>query len=62
MKYKVKISNFTFGVPSSFIGYKYNADQFKLLGHGHGLPDGTSLREFRLDNVGIYNRILIKFK
>lgn len=36
MKYRVKISNFTFGVPSTFIGCKYNPDQFEII----GLADG----------------------
>ena len=37
MKYKVKISNFVFGVPATFIGYNYNAEQFKIIGLGHGI-------------------------
>ena len=32
MKYKVKISNFVFGVPIGFLGYKYNPEQFKIIG------------------------------
>ena len=34
MKYKVKISSFVFGVPMGFLGYKYNAEQFSLIGVG----------------------------
>lgn len=32
MKYKVKISNFTFGVPLGFLGYKYSPAQFEIIG------------------------------
>ena len=31
MKYRVKISNFTFGVPTSFMGYKYTPQQFEII-------------------------------
>lgn len=34
MKYRVKVGNFTFGVPMGFLGYKYNAEQFRLIGIG----------------------------
>ena len=36
MKYRVKISNFTFGVPMGFLGYKYNPEQFEIIGIGDG--------------------------
>ena len=32
MKYKVKISNFTFGVPAALLAYKYNKEQFEIVG------------------------------
>jgi len=31
MKYKVKISNFVFGVPATFIVAKYNPEQFEII-------------------------------
>ena len=31
MKYRVRISNFTFGVPSSIFAYKYNPGQFEII-------------------------------
>lgn len=31
-KYRVKISNFVFGVPPTFIVDNYNAEQFKIIG------------------------------
>lgn len=31
MKYRVKITGFKFGVPASFIGYNYNAEQFEII-------------------------------
>ena len=36
MKYKVKISNFTFGVSIGFLGYRYNPNQFEIVGMGDG--------------------------
>lgn len=32
MKYRVKITGFKFGVPSSIFAYKYNPGQFEILG------------------------------
>ena len=35
-KYRVKISNFVFGVPPTFIGRQYTAEQFILIGTSGG--------------------------
>lgn len=54
MKYKVKLTGFKFGVPSSFIGYNYNAEQFEIigladgeLGEQIGFSDNISEEEWR---------------
>ena len=63
MKYKVKISNFVFGVPTSFMAYKYNPQQwFRILGHEHELIGGGSLAGFMINNSIVWKRLLIKFK
>lgn len=36
MKYKVKLTGFTFGAPRSFLGYSYNPQQFELIGIAGG--------------------------
>lgn len=37
MRYRVKVTNFTFGVPAALLAYKYNKEQFEIVGLGHGI-------------------------
>lgn len=51
MKYKVKISNFVFGVPTQFIRY-YNPEQFEIIGATQrgchdGFPDTVIYDSYR---------------
>lgn len=75
MKYKVKISNFTFGVPQPFLAYEYNPEQFELIGLGFGdlakeagitvNPRGRSDLYYLGKNnkpIVLFARVLIKFK
>ena len=63
MKYRVKISSFVFGVPTSFMTYKYNPQQwFRILGHEHELIGGGSLTGFMVNNSIVWKRVLIKFR
>ena len=32
MRYRVKLTNFTFGVPAALLSYKYNKEQFEIVG------------------------------
>ena len=32
MKYRIKISDFKFGVPAALLAYKYNKEQFEIVG------------------------------
>lgn len=70
MKYKVKISNFTFGVPIGLLGYNYNPEQFSLVNilnrypviddPARNNPKGTFATA--INNKPVYTRVLIKFK
>lgn len=42
MKYRVKISNFVFGIPVTFLGNRYNPEQFELVAFRKG-EDGKDL-------------------
>lgn len=60
MKYKVKISNFVFGIPVTFLGNKYNPDQFELVAFRKG-EDGKDLVFTReRERVQPYFRVLIR--
>lgn len=77
-KYRVKLSNFVFGVPMGFLGYKYNAEQFEIIGLAADkrcddpgfikaspvyLDEGhKSYIGFILECKAVYARVLIKFK
>lgn len=70
-KYRVKISNFTFGVPASIFAYKYNAEQFELLGatesegagFARGIYDETStIKQALVNSEKVYKRLFIRNK
>jgi len=70
MKYRVKISNFVFGVPVSFLD-KYNPDQFEIVGTsdrgGDGCIDWLYIEHDIRDSPillskKVYKRIFIKNK
>jgi len=62
-KYVVKISNFVFGVPATFIGCNYNPEQFEIIGIDRYVEDNPNYgHRFMLNNKEVYARILIKNK
>lgn len=62
-KYRVKISNFVFGVPPTFIVDNYNPEQFEIIGIAN---NARWLGSFEcityISGVPVYNRVLIKLK
>ena len=78
MKYRVKITGFKFGVPMGFLGYKYNAEQFKIIGlfcdkrcdadsfiQGTPVELDASHKAYVggvVNNKAVYARVLIKFR
>ena len=63
MKYKVKITNFTFGVTPIFIVDNYNPDQFEIIGIDRYVEDNPNYgHRFMLNNKEVYARILIRNK
>ena len=62
MRYKVRISNFVFGVPKSLF-VKHNMQQIAMLGTEHILPNtGCSIDMFTIDGIGCYTRVLVRLK
>ena len=63
MKYRVKISNFVFGVPITFVNDHYDPQRFKIFGIAN---NARWLGSFEcityISGVPVYNRVLIKFR